>query len=160
MPKLVTLESDIDQAAVPEQVKAIVASTRVANVRLDEVHAGPLNLNGEAPVYWLRSMPSKFAYLEAEDQMLVRVEHEVKISADETLDDATDVSIAHVISFEIEQDIEVSNASLSAWIEGNVYFMVYPYVRESLASLTTRMGLPPLTIDYLPRDSRGFERED
>ncbi len=140
-------------------VRRIMACTQVVFVRMDEVHAGPLILDGKSPVYGVRRGPPKFGYVEAEEQLLVRIEHEVKIAADESLEESSNLTVAHVIAFAVTDEINVTLDALSAWIESNVYFMVYPYVRETLASLTTRMGLPPLTLNYLPRDARPFEAE-
>lgn len=155
---LLTLHDHPEDAAVSsEEVGDIIRATRVAGVRLDEVHAGPLTFEGDAPVYGVRTKLPKFASVEDPGQVLVRIEHEVLIGTDEELENATELHVAHVVAFTLETDLDTTPAALSAWIESNVYFLAYPYVRETLASLTTRMGLPPLTLDYLSRNERPFQ---
>ncbi len=149
-------EVDHDASVSAEDVASIIGATRVAGIRLDEIHAGPLTYEGSAPVYAVRTNVPKFAYIDDPGQILVRIEHEVSIGADEDLKEATEMSVAHVVTFALEEDLATTPAALSAWVESNVYFLAYPYVRETLTSLTTRMGLPPLTLDYLSRDARPF----
>ena len=156
MPALTVSGHDGDSAVTADDVAAIVQATRVVNIRLDEVHAGPLTIEGGDPAYSVRANLPKYAYAEEAEQILVRLEHEVKIAADGSLENSTEVSVAHVIAFGLEEDLNASPAALSAWIETNVYFLAYPYVRETLASLTMRMGLAPLTLDYLSRDELPF----
>lgn len=157
MAALTIIDKDAESTVTADEVAAIVQATRVLNVRLDEVHAGPLTFEGGDPVFGVSAKLPKFAYVEEAEQILVRLEHEAQVGADESLDDATEVTVAHVISFALEEDLESSTAALSAWVEANVYFLAYPYVREALASITTRMGLAPLTLDYLSRDQRPFQ---
>lgn len=157
MAALTIIDKDDDSTVSADEVAAIVQATRVLNVRLDEVHAGPLTLEGSDPVFVVSAKLPKFAYVKEASQILVRLEHEARVGADESLDDATEVVIAHVISCALEEDLECSAAALSAWVEANVYFLAYPYVRETFASITSRMGLTPLTLDYLSRDERPFQ---
>lgn len=156
MGSLTIIHPDSDQSMTTDEVAAVIHATRVANVRLDEVHAGPLALDGGDLVYDVQAEHPKFAYVEEAQQILVRIEHGVRISAEDSSDSATQISVAHVISFDLVDDLEARPAALGAWVESNVYFLAYPYVRETLTSLTSRMGLPPLTLDYLSRDERPF----
>lgn len=157
MASLTVREHDDDATVSSEEVGKIIESTRVVGVRLDEVHAGPLAFEGDSPVYGVQTKLPKYAFVEDPGQVLVRIEHLVLIGADEELESATELRVAHVASFSLDADLDTTAAALSAWIESNVYFLAYPYVRETLASLTQRMGLPPLTLDYLSRDSRPFQ---
>lgn len=156
MASLTVHEVGDNTTVTTEEVASIIGATRVAGVRLDEVHAGPLTYEGSAPVYGVQTEVPKFAYADDPGQILVRIEHDVSIGADEDLEDTTEVSVAHVVTFALDEDLETTPAALSAWVETNVYFLAYPYVRETLTSLTTRMGLPPLILDYLSRDARPF----
>lgn len=157
MASLTVTESDDQSTPTPEEVGRVIEATRVAGVRLDEMHAGPMTFEGDSPVYGVRTRVPKYAFVENPSHVLVRIEHDVLIGADEEFDDATELSVAHVVTFALDADLETTPAALSAWIESNVYFLAYPYVRETLASLTTRMGLSPLTLDYLSRDERPFQ---
>ncbi|MGO3210254.1 hypothetical protein ACT3SQ_14955 [Brachybacterium sp. AOP42-C2-15] len=156
MGTLTIVDKDIEPTVTADEVAAVIRATRVANVRLDEVHAGPLAVDGGDLVYDVQAEHPKFAYVEEARQILVRIEHGVRVSAEESSERTTEITVAHVISFDLADDLEARPAALAAWVESNVYFLAYPYVRETLTSLTSRMGLPPLTLDYLSRDERPF----
>lgn len=156
MGSLKVIHEDEEPTVTADEVAAVIRATRVANVRLDEVHAGPLALDGGDLVYDVQAEHPKFAYVEETQQVLVRIEHGVRISAEHSTARSTEITVAHVISFDLADDLQASPAALAAWVESNVYFLAYPYVRETLTSLTSRMGLPPLTLDYLSRDERPF----
>lgn len=158
MGSLTIIHRDGDQSVTADEVAAVIHATRVANVRLDEVHAGPLAPDSGDLVYKVQAEHPKFAYVEEARQILVRIEHGVQISAAESSEKITEITVVHVISFDLANDLEASPAALAAWVESNVYFLAYPYVRETLTSLTSRMGLPPLTLDYLSRGERPFPR--
>lgn len=160
MGSLTIINRDGEPTVTADEVAAVIDGTRVANVRLDEVHAGPLALDGGDVVYDVQAEHPKFAYVEEARQILVRIEHAVRISAEDSSERTTEISVAHVISFDLADDLEARPAALAAWVESNVYFLAYPYVRETLTSLTSRMGLPPLTLDYLARDERPFRPAD
>lgn len=156
MGTLTILRADDDQSVSADEVAAVIDATRVANVRLDEVHAGPLALGGGDVVYDVQAERPKFAHVEGAGQILVRIEHGVRVSTEKSSERSTEITVAHVISFDLVDDLEARPVALAAWVESNVYFLAYPYVRETLTSLTSRMGIPPLTLDYLSRDERPF----
>lgn len=54
-----------------------------------------------------------------------------------------------VLTYELDPELEASDEEFGAY--GNVcaLFSAYPYIRELAQSLTTRSGLPPLTLDVL-----------
>ncbi|AZZ40119.1 hypothetical protein C0Z10_10560 [Acidipropionibacterium jensenii] len=85
--------------------------------------------------------------------LLVRVEHTLSCRTQgET--EIVSITAAHIAAFRVIEDLDTTRGAVSAWIDANVYFQLYPYVRQFFTEMTTMLGLPPVTLDYLHRDLR------
>lgn len=148
------------EAGIPvtaDDVSRLIARTELRNIWVDEIKGGPIGLPPAELELHIRAMAPSFALAVEDRLLLVRFEHVVSsVTAPEGGDDQSDpdpemLRLAHVAQFDIQGDEPVRDDVVSAWIDTNVYFMVYPYVREAIHSLTRLLGLPPLVLGYLKR---------
>lgn|GEM_PF-5776652 len=152
MPFLNLINEETPSSVTPEAVAALVAATEPTEVRLDEVHAGPVvSSSSEMEVELSRGEPG-FAYIEEEEILLVRLEHSMRCHPTGNSEASTSIDASHVIAFRIMQEVDVQAAVISAWIETNVYFIAYPYVRQFFTEITASLGLPPVVLGYMKRD--------
>lgn len=61
------------------------------------------------------------------------------------------VKAVHVASFDVGSAPIIDDAALEAFADGDAYFIVYPYVRETLRRLSDQVGLPPVILPILQR---------
>lgn len=142
----------------PEDVQSIINATQVIEVRLDEVHAGPLRTLAEAMSVDIDAGEPQFGRADNEDRILVRFTHNIRIHPEELPDELTTLQLSHVVVIEAREAIKTTWPAVAAWIETNVYFLAYPYVRQSVSALTSSMGMPALMLGYLSRDDRPFAK--
>lgn len=159
--------TDANTDASPDAVRRIINATRPTEVRVDEINCGPVSLSSpETLRYQLHRMEPSFAVANDGQVLLVRLPHVLQcIDADADADEEegeeseTDIKVVHLAAFTVLDDIETSVEALSAWIETNVYFLVYPYVRQIMTTLTGELGLPPVLLDYMHRDELPYSRQ-
>jgi hypothetical protein len=150
---------ETDVPVVPSDVAMIIGATEPIEVRLDEVHAGPVQAAAaEMQVKFERGQPG-FAYIEESDILMVRLEHKVSCFTKDEPESATTLHLHHIVAFQVLQELEVSAASVGAFIETNAYFIAYPYVRQSITQLTAALGLPPVVLGFMKRDEWPFHEE-
>ncbi len=131
-------------------VARIINATNLTNLRVDEVKAGPVKAAPDTINAGIVNKKIAFSSPHGSDVLLVRVEHTLSCrDKDET--EIASVTFAHIITFHLTTDLKTSRAALSAWIDTNVYYMVYPYVRQFFTEMTSALGLPPVILDYLHR---------
>ncbi|MBX7444508.1 MULTISPECIES: hypothetical protein [unclassified Arthrobacter] len=154
---LLRIHAEPEDAAVnPSDVAALVAATEPVEVRLDEVHAGPVqSAAADMTVRLVRGEPG-FAYDPAADVLLVRLEHILSCFAGQDEDNATTIRANHIVAFNVLGELNVHAATVSAWIETNVYFIAYPYIRQFFTQMTAALGLPPVVLGYMKRDEWPF----
>lgn len=156
-------DANIDSS--PDAVRRIINATRPTEVRVDEISCGPVSLSGlEALHYQLNRLEPSFALANDGLVLLVRLPHVLQCldvdEEDEELDGnvRAEIRVTHLAAFSVLDDLETCVEALSAWIETNVYFLVYPYVRQIMTTLTGELGLPPVLLDYMHRDERPYSR--
>lgn len=144
-----TIRESESNETTPEEVGALINATELIDLRLDEVHGGPVSGGSSEWKVRLDRLPPQFANLE-DGVLLVRVGHE--LTCDPGDGNETTLSTAHVLTFQITEDLDTTQATLAAWAQTNAYFMVYPYVRQTFTALTSSMGMPPVVLGYMSRD--------
>ncbi|WJH26708.1 hypothetical protein [Pseudarthrobacter defluvii] len=150
---------EMDAPVVPSDVSQIVQATEPIEVRLDEVHAGPVQAAAsEMQVKLERGQPG-FAYIEESDVLMVRLEHKVSCFLESAPDAPTDLRLHHIVAFKVLQELEVSADAIGAFIETNAYFIAYPYVRQSITQLTAALGLPPVVLGFMKRNEWPYHEE-
>lgn len=159
MPLLRIRPEDTDTSVSASDVAMIIGATEPIEVRLDEVHAGPVQTVGnEMQVKLERGQPG-FAYVEETNVLMVRLEHTVSCFTEAEPESATNLNLQHIVVFKVLQDLEISAAAVGAFIETNAYFIAYPYVRQSITQLTAALGLPPVVLGFMKRDEWPFQEE-
>lgn len=88
--------------------------------------------------------------------VVVQADFDLTISLLPEIEDASDEfnAVAHlkfgyVAAFEFENAVEHDEESLEAFARTTGVFAIYPYAREYVTDITTRLGLPPLVLDLL-----------
>lgn len=146
---------DTDNARVsPEDVRRLIDATRVQDVRLDEVHAGPVGVLSEDMSINVEVDEPQFARMDESSAVLIRLTHRITCTTEGAVDRATHIQVSHVLTLQVVSDLTTNWAAVAAWVETNLYFLVYPYVRQSVSTLTTSLGMPAVVLGYLSRDER------
>jgi preprotein translocase subunit SecB len=60
------------------------------------------------------------------------------------------------LSSQFDSDHEITGVkdeTIGAYIDSNVFFIIYPYFREAIQSLSLRLGLPPIILAIIDRAS-------
>jgi hypothetical protein len=152
----------VDDLGAAQQLAARLAGmTDIRDVRLMKSFAEIVNLRVEHPflVYDLNS-EAAVEYEPGGESFVVRGTYRlfIKSSSNATGSDS-EVPASAVANIEFEQaalfvmDIEGQEPpkaeELNAYAVSTGQFALYPYVREYISNLTTRLGLPPLTVGAL-----------
>ncbi|WCI08115.1 hypothetical protein PJ267_16825 [Arthrobacter sp. OVS8] len=157
---LLRIRAEETEAPVrPSDVALIIGATEPIDVRLDEVHAGPVaGVSAEMQVKFERGQPG-FAYVDETDVLMVRLEHKVSCFIKDNPGTETTINLHHIVAFQVRSELDVSAAAVGAFIETNAYFIAYPYVRQSITQLTGSLGLPPVVLGFMKRDEWPFHEE-
>lgn len=153
---LLAIESSDSPAVSPQDIQRIIDATKVVDVRLDEVHAGPVGALAPSMSVDVKVQEPEVGRLDELNQVLVRFTHAVQC-APAAGGAPTQITVSHVVVFDVLAELRTNWPSFAAWVETNVYFIAYPYVRQSVSTLTTALGMPALVLDYLGRDARPFD---
>lgn len=159
------VESDSPEVS-PDDVRKIIEATIPVEVRVDEIAGGPVAAFDEEQfeVELQRGEPA-FALTDDGKSLAVRLEHTLvcanNLSSPDTESSKsaqTKITVAHVVNFNCDSSVEVSIPAISAWIETNVYFIAYPYVRQFFTNITSAMGMPAVVLGYMHREERPFAK--
>lgn len=154
-----TIEESEDVQVHPDDVQRLIDATRVVDVRLDEVHAGPVGSLTDAMFITVDVDEPQIGRTEEPDRVLIRLTHRVTCSPEEGSDGATHLQLSHVVSLDVVSELATRWPVVAAWIETNLYFLVYPYVRQTVSTLTTSLGMPSVVLNYLDRDARPITQQ-
>ncbi|YAL83403.1 hypothetical protein ACMYYO_00965 [Dermacoccaceae bacterium W4C1] len=132
----------------PQQAVAdLISATEIREVRLAgiaaEVHDVPteMTVDFKAGQVEVGKSPS---------EIVAKFEHSAKFTNADGETVAT-ISLVHAARFSYDGDDELNDELVGNWVFGNVYFMVYPYVRHELQDACVRLGLPGVVLGYLKR---------
>lgn len=156
---MITLrQSDADEQVEPSDVRDVIENTSIVDVNIDRCQCGPVQGIFDASEIQIRlgNEPPEFGISDDGSFLLVKVTHVLYASTlrDPTPEGATTLSVTHVITFRAEGEAshEFSSAQLSAFVQTNVYFMIYPYARQFFNYMSQEMGLPPIVLGYRRRE--------
>jgi len=133
-----------------EQVQDVVRRTRLLDIRLTH-WSGDVQFTVQNEPKQLRIDPGTPEYRISDDSISCRFRHIVELLNDDQNVCAT-VESHHVASFALEPGRDISEDAVSMWVDHNVFFMVYPYLREAVQAMTTRLSLEPVVLGTLLRD--------
>lgn len=138
--------------ALQSQVQALIEDSELRDVRLTRLHADvladtPDEVNAE---FGISDISVQGGDVDGAPGFLrVQIDHAARFfSANDTV---STIEFAHTAVFHYEGADRPTAETIQAWVLGNVYFMVYPYVRETLQSACLRMDLPAVVLGYLQR---------
>jgi hypothetical protein len=83
-------------------------------------------------------------------EILVSFTHAARMRSTDG-EDVASIEFTHTahIAYEGERP---TDQVMETWVMGNVIFMVYPYVRQTLQQACMQVGIPPIVLGYLKRD--------
>ena len=152
----------VDDISAAQQLAARLAGmTDIRDVRLMKTFAEIVNLSVEHPflVYDLNS-EAAVEYEPGGGSFVVRGTYRLFIrsnstatgnDAEGTASDVATIEFEHAALFVMDMDGQEPPRpeELNAYAVSTGQFALYPYVREYISNLTSRLGLPPLTLGIL-----------
>lgn len=103
---------EMDAPVSASDVAMIIGATEPTEVRLDEVHPGPVQAAAnEMQVELERGHPG-FGYIDESNVLMVRLEHKVSCFTEAEPDSATNLYLHHIIAFKVLEELEVSVAAI------------------------------------------------
>ena len=133
-----------------EQVEDLVRRTSLVDIRL--IHwSGDVRFDIRAETKQLRIDAGTPDYRIDDDSISCRFRHTVELLDDDENAYAT-VEAHHIANFALEPGSDVSEDAVSAWVDHNVFFMIYPYLREAIQTMTTRLNVDPVVLGVLSRN--------
>lgn len=149
-------EAETEQGSgLVREVENLVERTEVRDIRLQKV-AGEVFRTppSEMTVSLQRDEPK---YVIEDDSILALFTNTIEYAATDPTDQATETPIArltatHIVELTLAEGDQPSPEAVSLLLNGNVLFMVYPYVRSALHRLPTELGLPSILLPYLRRE--------
>jgi preprotein translocase subunit SecB len=133
-----------------EQVQDIVLRTRLLDIRLTH-WSGDVQFTVQNEAKQLRIDPGTPEYRISDDSISCRFRHTIELLDDDQNVCAT-VESHHIANFALAPGPDISEDAVSTWVDQNVFFMVYPYLREAVQTMTTRLSLDPVVLGTLLRD--------
>ena len=130
-----------------EDIASLIGETELRDVRLVGIHADVEQTPAEVRVQFKAGGVS---VNQDETEIVVRFEHETEFCTIDG-DPVATINLAHVARFTYADGLKLNDDSVGHWVFGNVYFMVYPYVRQALQDACLRLGLPSVVLGYLKR---------
>ncbi|WP_210503343.1 hypothetical protein [Nocardioides xinjiangensis] len=125
----------------------LIGETEIREVRLVGVTAEVLDLPAEMTVDF---KAGQVEVGQNPSEIIAKFEHSATF---ENTDGETvaNISLVHAARFSYNEGLTLDDESVGNWVFGNVYFMVYPYVRQALQDTCLRLGLPAVVLGYLKR---------
>jgi hypothetical protein len=125
----------------------LVGETEIRDVRLVGVNAEVNRIPTEMTVEF---KAGQVAVQQNDSEIVAHFEHSVHF-ANPAGEQVATISLLHAARFSYTEDLALDEQSVGNWVFGNVYFMVYPYVRQALQDTCLRLGLPAVVLGYLKR---------
>lgn len=123
----------------------IIAAAQLQNIRLVEIQAKNQIGFGEV-VSELTVSTRHRATMLAREESSFRVLASLEVRAHREKQTRIRVSVDLELSYELPQGTEKDPAELEAFANVNGVFNAWPYWREIIQNISTRMGLPPLVL--------------
>ena len=157
----ISVTSVEDVSAAQQLAARLAAITDIHDVRLMKTSAEIINLPVKCPYlsYDLNS-DAAVEYEPGGESFVVRGTYRLFIRSSSTMEpnesdkpeaDVARIEFEHAALFIINMDDQEPPApeELNAYAVTTGQFALYPYVREYISNITTRLGLPPLTVGVL-----------
>lgn len=134
-----------------EQVQAVIDRTNLVSIELTRyVGKSDLYMAGQN-VLRLELDAKTPEFLVTETQILCRFSHRF-VALTEDGSKVARIRADHLVRFDLADGPDLSPETIAVWAETNVFFMMYPYLREAVQSMSIRIGLDPIILGVLRRD--------
>lgn len=146
--------SESSDAAADDQLRQQVADfhdrLRLTNVRLQRLNAETMT---EPPL----AVASVTVVAEPSEILLEGSRFASRFTQTVTLHDSEETVLAQVgvtleVDFTVDDGPEPSERVLDTYARYNCYFIAHPYLRETIASASLRLGIEPIVLGVLNRD--------
>lgn len=146
----------------------LVSATEIRDIQMVALEARAPEDRSEEQKVQLKIGKSEFKAHEGE--LLIRISARVEYfdvftseidhhSSDEQLDTTDDDPVASIDAtylIQLDLDSRIDPTSISAdkvndLVEGNIIFMLYPYIRSTVHRLSGEMPFPPIVLPYMRR---------
>lgn len=146
--------SDEDQAV--ERVQSLIEQTELVSIRLTELNVQTAEFLPEAMAvdFGITNIAAAGGPAEVEGGdggITVAVSHAVRCYKDD--ETFGTINFTHQAIFRFTGNSRPEDETVGHWVNANVVFMLYPYVREVVQSTSMRVGLPAIVLGYLNRNS-------
>lgn len=128
----------------------LIETTEIRDVRLVTIDANVDNIPAQLNVQF---NVGQIQVAQSDEEIHVSFEHSADF-ADGDNKPCASISLRHIARFSFEDTLNLDTLdrnTVGAWAFGNVYFMIYPYVRQALQDTCLRLGLPAVVLGYLTR---------
>jgi len=120
------------------------AGATLRDLRLRRLNAELLKPSGKSPFSFELTINPSF---EVDDHnVLYEIDYVVE-AQDADAAEMFKVNVAYTVLYEVDSDELLDESLLGAFGDVSVLFHTYPYLRETLHTITGRFGLPPLVLD-------------
>lgn len=139
----------------PEQ-KAAALARIVAEVELEDVQLVDATVHRQrgapvGPLHVVVAPTAKVRDVLEDGRFDLEVGIRVTASADDAREPHIEISMSFALQYRMEGGARASKEELKEFAAGNGVFNAWPYARELVHSLTTRMGLRPLILPVMRR---------
>lgn len=125
----------------------LIGETELREIRLVGISA---EVQQVPPTVQVRFNTGAVSVEQNEEEIIARFEHTVDFATPDD-DPVATISLAHAARFTYREGLKLDDDSVAHWVFRNVYFMVYPYVRQALQDTCLRLDLPAVVLGYLKR---------
>ncbi|WP_158711357.1 hypothetical protein [Streptomyces sp. NRRL S-1824] len=133
-----------------EEVLDLVKRTELRTVVLNECHA--VRHSGGTPSHVKVSLESNMASGRERVDYMFKAECALSAGDSDDIPPVADISVTIVVNFSVSEGREVSEAAFKTFGEDVGILAAYPYLRQNIQDLSSRIGLPPLTLGLMRRD--------
>ena len=130
-----------------QDVVNLIGATEIREVRLTGINAEVHDVPTEMTVDF---KAGQVEVGQNASEIIAKFEHSATFASPEGETVAT-ISLVHAARFSYDDGLVLDDDMVGNWVFGNVYFMVYPYVRQELQDACLRLGLPAVVLGYLKR---------
>lgn len=140
----------------PEDVQRLLEALTLLDIRLRKCSA---ELHFDAPVDFdaVRLNFGTTLFRVVEDQLECRFDLTATL-VDEEDDLVATVETSHVAAFGVSSPEDLDEDVVPTFMDTNVFFMVYPYIRQSVYELTSSIGMGPVLLGVLGREDHRPEK--
>jgi hypothetical protein len=141
----------------PDQVKALIERITLRGIRLlrwaGDTSPGRVDVVTQVEA---RFQPPRMRI--EKDELSLWFEHRVRCQ-DEGGEEVATIETGIVMDFAVTGDEVPELSVVSCFADSNGAFIAWPYIREAVQAMSTRLGLAPITLGILRRDDDAYSSD-